>query len=1210
MADFRLGILIEARDAAKAKQDIAGVRQEATALGQVQLSPIVLSAKDDASPTIQKVESESQQIASPPPVTLTAADQASPTIARVEAEAKGIASPPPVNLTAQDNATPVIERVDAGIHSISSPPPTELTAQDKATPTVDQVAASYAKLGIPVQTELTAQDNASATAAQVAAAYDKLGIPRETELAAKDNASPTIQKVDQEIKGLATPKPIGLEADDNVTPTADRARAAVLALRDKLVRLLVVNEISPAAQKAAIDLERLDAIAGQLAGGLQGVFQLAGAAGVAAAAAGIADLAQAGAQFERLRASFEGTAASIGSSGGQLLASMQQVSRGLISDSDLILAANRAIELGVAKSTSDLTTLLAVAAERAQGSGQTIAEAFGFIVTGIGRGSPEILDNINILLDSEKVFDDYAASIGKSADELNKAEKTQATFNAVVASTPGAVAAAASALASQGAAVLDAAGHFERLAASWQNLKDTVGEALIGAGIIETIDTFNQAVEDSIRQIETLGIAWKALKEGDFGALADLRLGGIEQFAQNKLFEVGQELTEKKKALDEAITRFQDEAIKGGDVSAVGAEMQALNTEVGNLAQEYNNLAEQAGAPLIDTAALAQGEIAFVKVGEAAKQAGADVEDLGAKFDEQIAKLSQGVELNIFGAAGDVADVLGDTTAFQKAQEGAKQVAAQIADLQAQVDSGSISVEEFNFRVAAIKDSADDFAEGITQAAQDTQAFADAVSGRSGAAFQVFVAAALAAGASVEEVTARMRELKAELGGIGSAVSGAIGGLATQLAGQVERGLITSAQAADQMAAAESRATVITNELANSQANAGLSAGQQALHQAELVGTLDDTADATDQADRDAKKYATTLERDAKRAAKEAAKEFDNLKSKVSGVLSDALGSGTAGVDFDKITRSADSLEQSLHSVGDINIEDDLKKLGDVAAKGFSSAFVGDVKNKFPEQFKGALDEATLKATAGGVAAQFQLLPREDDVAENARRLADIAVNGFKNQNWLPEFKAEVPDIFKQLEESSDPQGTAARLMKKFQAGLVPELIDKEAAKERVRQMILGDAKMDELAQEIAEELSAELGAQGGDQAGIEIKAKAVLSGQPEDQLQAQQTEVTVTPKIDGAALGKSFGASAAQAVRDGDVGGQMTSALAAQLNAEANLKKVAGAGDAQGKVFGKSFLDSAISNISEAFIDAVAGLVTGRVQAGLAQQASLTGAR
>jgi hypothetical protein len=107
---------------------------------------------------------------------------------------------------------------------------------------------------------------------------------------------------------------------------------------------------------------------------------------------------------------------------------------------------------------------------------------------------------------------------------------------------------------------------------------------------------------------------------------------------------------------------------------------------------------------------------------------------------------------------------------------------------------------------------------------------------------------------------------------------------------------------------------------------------------------------------------------------------------------------------------------------------------------GNSVSNVGGEFEKIKGMASGIISGALSGTTAGIDASDF--FPREDAVDENARRLADIAVNGLRPTEWLDEFKSEVPDIFQQLAESSDPQQTAKELLRDFQAGLVPELID------------------------------------------------------------------------------------------------------------------------------------------------------------------------
>src|SRR5690606_20748389 len=61
---------------------------------------------------------------------------------------------------------------------------------------------------------------------------------------------------------------------------------------------------------------------------------------------------------------------------------------------------------------------------------------------------------------------------------------------------------------------------------------------------------------------------------------------------------------------------------------------------------------------------------------------------------------------------------------------------------------------------------------------------------------------------------------------------------------------------------------------------------------------------------------------------------------------------------------------------------------------------------------------------------------REDAINENARRLADIAANGLKDQDWLGEFAKEAPDIWQAIRMASNPQEEAAFLLRDFQDGL------------------------------------------------------------------------------------------------------------------------------------------------------------------------------
>src|SRR4030095_2169560 len=144
-------------------------------------------------------------------------------------------------------------------------------------------------------------------------------------------------------------------------------------------------------------LKGLDQSASTLAKGLTGVLAGAGIAGICALVTDLGsaavEMAKTAAETERLGAAFDQMATAAGSSGEAMLSAMQQASRGTISNAELMASANRAMLLGVADSSEKMGQLLEVASARGKAMGETTAQAFSDLVTGIGRMSPMILDN-------------------------------------------------------------------------------------------------------------------------------------------------------------------------------------------------------------------------------------------------------------------------------------------------------------------------------------------------------------------------------------------------------------------------------------------------------------------------------------------------------------------------------------------------------------------------------------------------------------------------------------------------------------------------------------------------------------------------------------------------------------------------------------------------------------------------------------------------
>lgn len=136
--------------------------------------------------------------------------------------------------------------------------------------------------------------------------------------------------------------------------------------------------------------------------------------------------------IEPVRNAFENLTKSVGESSEEMLKSLKASSKGAVSEYDLMLSANRAMKLWVTQNMEDMNDLMKIARLYGQQMGQDVTQSFNDIVTGLWRWSPMILDNLWIIIDSEKAYEEYAQTLWKTANELTKQEKTQALVNATL----------------------------------------------------------------------------------------------------------------------------------------------------------------------------------------------------------------------------------------------------------------------------------------------------------------------------------------------------------------------------------------------------------------------------------------------------------------------------------------------------------------------------------------------------------------------------------------------------------------------------------------------------------------------------------------------------------------------------------------------------------------------------------------------------------
>lgn len=109
---------------------------------------------------------------------------------------------------------------------------------------------------------------------------------------------------------------------------------------------------------------------------------------------------------------------------------LEEVSRGTVATADLIAASSKALLFGIP--ADEIVELLDIARASSIASGQSVAQAFDDIATGIGRGSVQILDNLQIVVKQEEAYEKMADAVGTTTDKLTRQQRQQALTNAVL----------------------------------------------------------------------------------------------------------------------------------------------------------------------------------------------------------------------------------------------------------------------------------------------------------------------------------------------------------------------------------------------------------------------------------------------------------------------------------------------------------------------------------------------------------------------------------------------------------------------------------------------------------------------------------------------------------------------------------------------------------------------------------------------------------
>lgn len=135
---------------------------------------------------------------------------------------------------------------------------------------------------------------------------------------------------------------------------------------------------------------------------------------------------------EGLRLGLQRLGSESGTNTDIILRDMAKVAQGTLSEQTVLTNVNRAIRLGGVELASAMPQLTAIARRAAVDMGESFDYMLNSIVLGIARGSPKILDNLGILIDTGEANKQFASSLGIAVDALTEKQKMVLSLNQIL----------------------------------------------------------------------------------------------------------------------------------------------------------------------------------------------------------------------------------------------------------------------------------------------------------------------------------------------------------------------------------------------------------------------------------------------------------------------------------------------------------------------------------------------------------------------------------------------------------------------------------------------------------------------------------------------------------------------------------------------------------------------------------------------------------
>ena len=235
-------------------------------------------------------------------------------------------------------------------------------------------------------------------------------------------------------------------------------------------------------------------------------------------------------QLQAVKSGFDNLSQGIGGS-ADTLRKLQDATDGTVDNIELMTQANNAMLLGIFENNDQMAEMFDVAQRLGSALGKDTAFGVESLVTGMGRQSKLMLDNLGIMVDTNEANERFAKSLGKSTKELTDQEKKQAFNNETMRQAKLLVE-------GLGEEQLTTSQRIDILQSSATNLAGTLGTALTPAfnSALDILSSFSRDVSSAVNFLAT--IDFSATAENIKNNLTALLTAVTEQLRNNFKFSV------------------------------------------------------------------------------------------------------------------------------------------------------------------------------------------------------------------------------------------------------------------------------------------------------------------------------------------------------------------------------------------------------------------------------------------------------------------------------------------------------------------------------------------------------------------------------------------------------------------------------------------------------------------------------------------------